>query len=78
MKQVVALVLDGIGLRYITSGGRRYRRDDPLVLPKQSGNEELVDRCFELLALDPPSDYGAMLIELIRANVLRDDATNDG
>lgn len=78
MKQVVALILDGIGLRYITSGGRRYRRGEPLVLPKQSGNEELVERCFVLLASEPPFDYAWMLLELIQANATRDDGPNDG
>jgi hypothetical protein len=68
MRQVIALILDGIGLRQITSAGRRYHREEPLVLPKQSGNEELVERCFELLQSNPPPDYSSMLIELIRAN----------
>lgn len=49
MKQVVSLILDGIGLHFVTSRGSRNRRDSVLVLPKQSGNEELLDRCFDLL-----------------------------
>jgi hypothetical protein len=73
MRQVVALLLDGIGLRQITSGGRRYHREEPLVLPKQSGNEELVARCFELLQSNPPPDFSGMLIELIRANAAPSD-----
>jgi hypothetical protein len=68
MRQVIALILDEIGLRQITSAGRRYHREEALVLPKQSGNEELVERCFELLQSNPPLDYSSMLIELIRAN----------
>ena len=74
MRQVVALILDGIGLRQITSGARRYHREDPFVLPKQNGNEELVERCFELLQSNPPMDYGTMLIELVRANASPPDA----
>ncbi len=74
MKQVVALVLEG-GLRQITSGTRWARRGDPLVLPKQSGNEELVDRSYELLAADPPRDYAGMLTELIQANASRQIST---
>ncbi len=74
MKQVVAMVLDG-GLRHITSGGRSMNRNEPLVLPKQSGNEELVERCFELLVNKAPNDYAMMLVELIRANASRSAAT---
>lgn len=76
MKQVVSLILDGIGLRFVTSRGPRYRRDDPLVLPKQSGNEELLDRCFELLASKPPVDYAWMLVELVQANATREEITS--
>lgn len=75
MKQVVAMVLDG-GLRHITSGSRWGNRNEPLVLPKQSGNEELVDRCFELLGKNTLSDYAMMLVELIRANASRNAATD--
>ena len=44
MRKVVKLILKGIGLRQITSGGHRYQRDETLVLPKQSGNEELIEQ----------------------------------
>jgi NACHT domain-containing protein len=76
MKQVVSLILDGIGLRQVTAVARWNRRDDILVLPKQSGNEELVERCFELLASGPPSDFARLLAELIRVNTTRDAATS--
>lgn len=73
MKQVVSLVLDGIGLHFVTSRGSRIRRDDVLILPKQSGNEELLDRCFQLLSKAPPSDYAWMLVEVIHANAKREE-----
>lgn len=72
MRQVVGMILDGIGLTYITSGGPAYRRDEPLVLPKSSGSEELVERCFGLLAEKPAFDFAWMLLELIRANAGRE------
>lgn len=75
MKQVVGMVLDGIGLRYITSGGPAYRREEPLVLPRNSGNEELVERAFALLAEKPAFDFAWMLIELIRENTTPETAT---
>lgn len=75
MKQVVSLVLSGLGLRHVTSGRHSFRRDEPLVLPKQSGNEELVERCFELLANKPPLDFARMLLELIRVNAARELTT---
>jgi hypothetical protein len=75
MKQVVALILGGIGLRCVTAGARRYHRDEPLILPKQSGNEELVDRCFELLSTHPARDYARMLIDLIRPNASPEEIT---
>lgn len=72
MKQVVALVLKGVGLRQVTSGGRYNRRpDSTLVLPVGNGNEELVERCFELLEQSPPHDYAVMLLDLIRENAVR-------
>lgn len=74
MKQVVALILDGIGLNHIKSGDRWYKRQEVLVLPKQSGKEELVDRCFALLTPKIPLDYGTMLVDLIRVNATREFA----
>lgn len=73
MKRVVALVVNGVGLRQIAAGGRRHRRDEPLVLPRQSGNEELLDNCFEQLSAHPPLDYAFSLTEIIRANAARQD-----
>ena len=73
MRQVVNLILDDIGLRLVSSRGPRYRRDDPLVLPSQSGGEELLDRCFDLLKSKQPNDYFWMLVELIQANAKREE-----
>lgn len=73
MKHVVSLILDGIGLHFVTSRGYRNRRDDVLILPKQSGKEELLDRCFHLLSEAPPSDYAWMLVEIIQANAKNEE-----
>jgi hypothetical protein len=71
MKQVVSMVLSNIGLHCMAFSGGRYRREAPLVLPKQSGNDELVQRCFEILESNPPSDFRRILIEILRANASR-------
>lgn len=74
LRQVVSLVLSDLGLRCVAAGGRYYRGSDVLVLPKQSGREELIDRCFELLAAAPPADYSGILLELINANASYQEA----
>lgn len=73
MKRVVRLVLDDIGLRFITSGGRRFMRPQPFVLPRYCGNDELVERCFELLEMQPYDDCRWMLVEILEANSSRSD-----
>jgi hypothetical protein len=75
MRKVVALILDGLGLRFLTSGGVRFRRGEPYTLPKKSGNDELVDRCWSLLQSEPALDYALMLVELLRANASRTEIT---
>ena len=73
MKEVAALLLDGVGLR-IAAGSRVYRRSEALVLPKQNGNEELVDRCFEVLRTETAGDYRDMLLDVVEANCSQGDA----
>jgi hypothetical protein len=69
MKDVVKLLLDGLGLRYITSPRAGYRRTiNTLTLPKECGGDDLVSRCFELLNNTPAQDYALELTELIKAN----------
>ena len=67
MKEAAALFLDGVGLR-VAAGSRFRRNSETLILPKQNGNEELVDRCFEVLRTAPASDYGDMLLDVVEAN----------
>ena len=73
MKEVAALFLDGVGLR-IAAGSRRHRNTEALVLPKHNGNEELVERCFQVLRTAPADDYSGMLLEVIEANCSREEA----
>lgn len=70
MKEVVKLLLDGLGLRYVTSPrpGSRRTENDALVLPKECGGSQLVDRCFEILNTFPARDYALELVDLIKAN----------
>ena len=75
MKKVIALVLDGVGLRQIVTGGVRYRRGNILRIPKQCGNIELLDKCFDILSTNPSPDFTDMLLELIRENSDPTDST---
>ncbi len=74
MKQVVSLVVERLALRRIDSGVWRRQRRELLVLPKGSGNEELLEWCFGLLRRDPPFDSVIMLVELVRVNASVGDA----
>lgn len=73
MRQVATLFLDGVGLR-IAAGRRRHRNFEALVLPKQNGNVELVDRCFEVLRTNPAEDYSRMLLAVVDANCSQEEA----
>lgn len=69
MKHVVALILDGLGLRLLlTSSNRRSRTGIPLVLPQQCGRDELIAQCFAILRDAPNPDYATSVIELIKIN----------
>lgn len=72
VKQVVELLLDGIGLRYLLASGAHGRRRrgtwTALALPPRCGREEVVTRCFELLRVLPAPDYADELISVVKAN----------
>lgn len=69
MKDVVSLVVDGVAIKHLSTSNHRIVRRSTLVLPHQSGREELVARCFELLLGGVPDDYSSLLLELIAENV---------
>ena len=74
VKAVVELILDGIGLRYVLpSNSRRLGLGNPLLLPKDCGQEELINHCFKSLEKNPPKDYALEIIDLIRANATSDE-----
>lgn len=70
--RVVNLILDGIGLRYLLASGIPERRIhglwNPFVLPSKCGREELVRKCFDVLANHPARDYGMEIVALLKAN----------
>lgn len=69
VKEVVKLILDGIGLRYtLNSGARRASSGNSLALPKQCGREEIFEHCMGTLKTFPPIDYSLDLIDLLVAN----------
>ena len=71
---VVNLVLDGIGLRFLVSSSRRrIHSSSPVVLPSRSGREELVSRCLELLDSNPPRDYRYDVSDVLQANATPDE-----
>ncbi|MEH2056034.1 MAG: NTPase (NACHT family)-like protein [Nostoc sp.] len=74
VKAVVELILDGIGLRYVLpSNSRRLGLGNPLILPKDCGQEELISHCFKSLQKIPPKDYALEIIDLIRVNATVDE-----
>lgn len=69
VRDVVGLILDGLGLRFVLSSGRRRMAStSPLVLPPKCGRDELIQRCFSILRAQPPRDYALDVIDLIKAN----------
>jgi hypothetical protein len=74
VRRVIELILDAIGLRYLlTSNSRRLSSGNPLVLPKDCGQNELITRCFAILGDSPPKDYALDVIDLVKANASRDE-----
>lgn len=68
IQQAVELILDARSLRYVLSQSDiRRSKDNALVLPPRCGREELVKRCFEILAKHPPSDIVSALLRLLDA-----------
>lgn len=69
VREVVALILDRIGIRFIlAAGGRRGSMGASLVLPKKCGRDELLGRAIELLAQKPHRDFAYDVVELINQN----------
>lgn len=72
--EVVRQVLDGLGLRFLlTSTSRRQSHSQPLVLPAACGKAELVEKCFLMLREIPPMDYALDVLDLLGANVTREE-----
>ena len=68
MKDVVGLLLGGIGIQYLALQTRPFARGTSLVLPVQSGKEDLIKKCLDLLLAGQPEDYSQMLLNLIASN----------
>lgn len=69
MKNVVKILLDGLGLRTLLSSEMGYGyRSSEISLPYNSGRDEIVDECFILLRNFPPRDYSLELINIILSN----------
>ena len=74
VREVVTLILDGLGLRYVLSANsNRAGSSSPMVLPKKCGRDELVERCFLILQNNPPRDYAFEIVDLIKANSATDE-----
>jgi hypothetical protein len=71
VQQVVDLIVDDIGLRYLSTRAlvtRRRGRGSLPELPAKCGREELVRRCFEILKKPIAKDFSAGIIDLLKAN----------
>jgi hypothetical protein len=74
VQEVVALVLDGVGLRYVlASNSRRTGTTSTMILPKSCGRSELISRCESILRKSPPLDYALDIIDLLKANATTDE-----
>ena len=71
--EVVEFVLNSKDLRLIVASEQHGRGPDSLYVPKDSGNQKLVDRCVEQLRADPEDDYARLLVETIAANTELDE-----
>lgn len=68
LKQVVELVLDPKGMRYLCASATE-QREDLLTLPDRCGRRELVEKCFDLLDLPHQKHvYSRGITRLIEAN----------
>ncbi len=75
MRALVALLLDGVGLRNMLLGtSRRVRRQASLVLPKGSGKEELINKCFSALCNGVPRDYSQIITDVVSENATRTES----
>jgi hypothetical protein len=69
VRVVAGLILDGLGLRYVLSSRGFYPTSgNTLILPKNNGRDELLERCFKLLDEKVAPDFGSEVVGLIRAN----------
>lgn len=77
IRRIIEMILDGIGLRYLlTSNSRRLGSGNPLLLPKDCGQDELITCCFAILGDVPPKDYALDVIDLLKANAPADETDN--
>lgn len=73
VRDALTLIVQGTGLRYFISS---QRGDVTLQLPNKNGRQELVDKCFAILATYPSLDYANDLIRVIEANALGQEVLN--
>lgn len=75
--EVIGLVLDGLGLRFLlASSSRRVSNSEPFVLPAACGKQELVNHCIFLLRGKPSQDYALDIVELLRENTNRTEISS--
>jgi hypothetical protein len=71
IKKIVERSLDSNGIRYVIAPQwtRRPRgKSNVLSLPPKCGRDELIVKCFELLAEQPTPEFCSQLVDIIRSN----------
>ncbi|MDD5189515.1 MAG: hypothetical protein PHE50_00550 [Dehalococcoidales bacterium] len=69
VKEVTGLMLSENGLRHLAiSNSRLTGSMDPILLPKQCGNQELLKDILETAPIVPIDDYGILLSQLMSDN----------
>ncbi len=72
----VQFLADSLDEFRVVSARRRaahYHPGAEIELPDECGRKEFVERCFRVLASDPPIDYAFELCDLIKANSTQDE-----
>jgi hypothetical protein len=67
--KVMDIILDDLGIRFVlASNSRRMGNSQPLVLPRDCGKPQLLDKCFSLLKSFPPTDLALDICDLLKSN----------
>ncbi len=68
LKDVVGIIVNGIDIGRVLNQNRNNQKNEPIIVPKDCGRDEIIDKCFEELQGIPADDYALELIGIINNN----------